>query len=229
MSFSFSSRGILATIATAATLSVAPLSAQNIDQPFNGSPVYNFGNAGAGFIPTIGQSFVATGSLLTSFTFWLSNEASLGTGGSNTPNAEELTFQAYLAAWDGTGIVGPLLYSSALQSGPLAVSQAYTFNTGALALTGGASYIAFLTVPDMSLLESSAALEESDDASGSGQAFISFNADVNALVTGGGGEWVDLNGKQLHFQATIVPEPSTGLMLVAGLAAVLLVSRRRRA
>jgi len=232
MSFSLSSRGLLATVATAATLAVAPLRAQTISQPVNTAPVYGFGNAGAGFVPTIGQSFVATGPFLTGFTFWLSNEASIGTGPDNTPNAEILTFQGYLAVWDGAGIVGPLLFASSLQVGPTVLSQAYTFNTAPLAVTAGSSYLAFLTVPDLGALLSSAAIEGSDDNSSGGQLFLSSNNDVGALVAGGSAEWLDL-GVQSHFaatfsQTTTVPEPATGVLLIAPLLGVVVATRARR-
>ncbi len=229
MSLSRISRRLVAACA-ATTLAAAPLSAQSFTQAPDGGPLYGFG---AGTSPTIGQSFVASGPFLTGFSFWLSNEASLGTG-NNTPSADQITFQAYLAEWDGTAVVGPLLFSSGLYNGPGSPSQKFTFAMAPLAVTSGTSYIAFLVASNLSLPDASAGvLLSGADVSG-GQGFFGFSGDINELATGGAAQWQDLGGLQLGFAATFsqsatVPEPSTGALLAGTVVLLVAAARRRQA
>jgi hypothetical protein len=229
MSLSRISRRLVGALA-ATTLAAAPLSAQSFSQGPDGGPLYGFG---AGSAPTIGQSFVASGPFLTGFSFWLSNEASLGTG-DNTPDADQITFQAYLAEWDGTAVVGPLLFGSGLSSGPVSPSQRYTFAMAPLAVTSGTQYIAFLVASNLSPIDASAAvLLSGADVSG-GQGFFGLSGDINALVNGGAAEWQDLGGQQLGFAATFsqsatVPEPSTGVLLSGAVVLLVAAARRRQA
>lgn len=223
------SRGLKAAVA-ATTLASASLSAQSISQAPNAGPLYGFG---AGSVATIGQSFVAGGPFLTGFSFWLSNEASLGTG-DNTPNADQLTFQAYLAEWDGTAVVGPLLFGSGLSNGPVSPSQKFTFAMAPLAVTSGTQYIAFLVASNLSLPDASAGVLLSDANVSDVQGFYAFSGDLDALVNGGAAEWQDLGGLQLGFAATFsqsatVPEPSTGALLGGAVVLLVAAARRRRA
>ena len=85
-----------------------------------------------------GQSFtVPTGTpLLNSFSFWLN------AGGGWQPN---ITFSAYVMAWDGTKAVGPVLWKSLPLAGPTTAMQRYDFKLPSLALAPGGQYIAFLS------------------------------------------------------------------------------------
>ncbi len=229
------SRGLVAAFA-ATSLLAAPLSAQSIEQPaVTGTPTfeYFFGNLGGGYLPVFGQTFLAAGPFLNSFSFWLSNEPEDEFGGTLTPNADQLTFQAYVAQWNGSAIVGPLLFSSPAQAGPTAVSQRYTFNTGALAVNAGTSYIAFVLVPDLGLMSASAAFEGSGDTSAQGEFVLGFTNDLNALTSGDSNEWSG-TGSQLRFKATFsqsatVPEPSTGALMGGAVVLLVAAARRRRA
>lgn len=234
MSFFVSSRRLMAACAIASAVATTSLSAQTIVQPSNGEPLFGFGNPAELYVPTVGQSFVAVGSLLNSFSFWLVNEADAGTPG-NTANASDLTFTAYLAEWNGANI-GATIFSSALQSGPQQLSQRYTFNTGGLSITDGALYMAFLTVPDIDG-NISAGVEQSDNSSAGGDGWFSLANDLVSLANStddrGEPRWFDLAGGQLHFEvefgrATVVPEPASMSLLAGAVVGSLLVARRRR-
>ena len=99
--------------------------------------IYAFGYPNTG---TYGQTFIPPpqSSILTSFTVYIEN-----TSGS-------VNFQFYVMAWNGSEATGPILYQSPETStAGTAGFQAYTFNTGALTLTPGATYVAFGSItPD---------------------------------------------------------------------------------
>lgn len=220
-------RAGFAAVVFAATVAPEGLNAQSITQPAgNQSPLYFWGKAG---VPTVGQSFKAIGTSLTSFTFWLTNEALTGTP-ENTPNAETLTFNAYLAEWDDQtkSIVGPLLYSSDVQSGPSSANLPYVFNTGGLTLTSDNFYVAFLTVSESSPDDAFAAIDVSDESTAGGEAVIAFSTDVAALTTDAS-NWQGNTGTQLRFAADFaqVPEPTTAVLTLVGLAGIAVRARRR--
>jgi hypothetical protein len=88
---------------------------------------------------TYGQTITAGPGLdnLTSFSFYLQQF-----GGSPAP-----TFQAYVAAWNGTAITGTPLYTSANMTGPTGPNFVqYTFDTGGLSLTDGQQYALFISI-----------------------------------------------------------------------------------
>jgi len=218
-------RTLAATLVAACTLALPArvAHAQIVSQPTNNAPLYGFG--ADPFVPTIGQTFVAANSYLTSFSFFLTADA-------NTVSADQLPFAAFLAAWDGTSAVGPLLYAGPALLGPTGVGQRYQVQSQGIALTPGAFYVAFLSVSGLGAPAGAmAAVELSDDASAGGELVFAQNGDdLDALTQGGA--WSGA-GVQAQFEATFspttVPEPATVVLFAAGMLVVGLATRRRRA
>jgi hypothetical protein len=101
-----------------------------------GRQIGMFGAAPGG--TAYGQSFTVpvNAPVLDQFTFWLN------AGGGAQPN---IVFSAYAMAWDGSKASGPVLWKSGALTGPTSVMQRYDIDVGALRLSPGAQYIAFLS------------------------------------------------------------------------------------
>lgn len=86
---------------------------------------------------TYGQTVTTPGvdNVLNSFSFIL---------GPSLLNGDPITFQGYVAQWDGAKAAGPMLYTSANQTYSGGGSQTYSFNTGSLALTPNQKYVLFI-------------------------------------------------------------------------------------
>ena len=188
---------------------------------------------------TYGQTFTAPTSdnTLQSFSFFLRD---IGGGA-------DLQFQGYIAAWDGTAgisrITGPLLFESAVRSGPSTATFArFDFDVGGLALTPGSSYVAFLSasglfgsIPPTSAQTSWGFIPTvgTDAYSGGGFVFNNSGNDFSLLSTTA---WVPLGSTDLAFEMvfdntapTVIPEPSTVLLMGTGMGILLLgLSRKRR-
>jgi Immunoglobulin I-set domain/Immunoglobulin domain/Protein of unknown function (DUF642) len=99
--------------------------------------IYDFGYPNTG---TYGQTFIppAQSPYLASFTVYIENASG------------SVNFRFYVMAWNGSEATGPILYQSPETStAGKAGFHAYYFNTGALALTPGATYVAFGSItPD---------------------------------------------------------------------------------
>lgn len=214
------------SVAALATLLAAPArttEAQIVVQPTNNAPLYGFG--ADPFVPTVGQTFIAQNAFLTSFSFFLSADA-------NTVAADQLPFTAYIAAWDGTSAVGPLLFTGPLWLGPSGVGQRYQASSNGIALTPGASYIAFLSVSGLGApLDAMAAIELSDSNAAGGELVFAMNGDdLSALTQGGAWASAGVQAQfEARFSATTVPEPATFVLFAAGLAIVGIAARRRMA
>ena len=196
---------------------------------------YPFGNPNT---TTYGQTITATAAAanLQDFTFYLAPYA--GTAP---------TLNAYVAAWDGTKITGPLLYSSGDVIGPTTGGDTvggftpYTFTPGGVALTPGQQYALFIsTANHYSASNQQDILGAVYNNPYAGGAFIYDNvgANFNALSTAawtGTGNNSSFSSHDLAFKAdfgpnaSAAPEPSqfAGLSFAA-LAVLGLVLKARR-
>ena len=221
--FSRATRTILAAALLTATSAAAPTraDAQSVSQGESGNTITEFG---ASNIVAVGQSFVALGDALSSFSFFLVNEELLGVATGLSP--EKVTFTAYVAAWDGSAIAGPWIYQSGPQTGPTLAFSQYVFATGGIAVTKGGSYLAFLRINSDSPSDASAALNLSDDNAVNGYAFASTASDLTANDS-----WFLVQDTQFAFAAefttTQVPEPTTAVLTLVGLAGIAVRARRR--
>lgn len=164
-----------------------------------------------------GEFFTAPGGFLKSFTF----QALSGNSGN-----VDLT----IAAWDGSKAVGPALYTSA----PISYnggSQYLGANGINLALTAGTNYIAYLTVAGVSSPMANVAIAGSNSDGGLGGGFRFLNSGGTDPLTLND-SWSSWGVPAMAYTATFaaaVPEPETYGMLLAGLALVGMLARRKRA
>jgi hypothetical protein len=198
---------------------------------WNGSDfVFPFGTPDT---TTYGQTITATATnnVLNDFTFYLSPRSG------SAP-----TFQAYVAAWNGSAITGSVLYTSGNFTGPTAGGfTAYTFNTGGLNLTVGKQYALFISIAGANYTGITAAdnLGAIFTNPYSGGAYIyennsgNFNALFNPWDQPGNKSGVFGDGYDLAFTAdfgaaSAIPEPATLVLL--GTAAITFAgcSLRRR-
>ena len=189
---------------------------------------------------TYGQTFIAPSSdnVLQSFSFFLRD---LGGG-------PDLQFQGYVAAFDPTvgvsRIIGANLFQSAVRSGPstTATFTRYDFDVGGVTLAPGTTYVAFLS---SSGLFGAIPLESATTAWGQiqtvmtdpysdGHFVFNNNGDDFALLSTS--PWVSFDGGDLAFELqftgsaepSVVPEPSTVLLMGTGLGILGLGLARRR-
>jgi hypothetical protein len=213
-------------------LGMAPLAhattIYNTVQPFTG----DWSIFGEPDTSTYGQTFtVGSDHVLNSFSLFLDG----------TPTAS-FNFEAYVYAWNGAEATGPALYTSSLQtfSGtPSGNPQEFAFNVGAINLTSGNQYVAFLSTAGVQDGGNNYALMPYSGTFGTdvlpdGQ-FVYYNTgnDFAALTSSA---W-DLNSSNsccgdVWFKATFsdgaVPEPASWAMMVLGFGAVGALLRRRQ-
>ena len=229
-------RSISATIA-AVMLAATASSAQTISLSGNDAPTAPFGKS---FTATYGQTFTAPigFNFLQNFSFWLTNDASLGIS-----NPSSLRFRAYVMGWDVINgrALGPVLYTSTMQSGPTALSQRYDFAATNTALSGSSQYVAFLSASGLfgtiGVAEATAGVEASLLGTYTGGQFVfTDNGDSFGKLTTDAWDFASgLPEYQAHFAAsfsrtaiTAVPEPSSLVLLVAGLSATFFAGVRRK-
>lgn len=227
---------VLAGALSSAALSPSVAQAQSSTvQTSVGSTINGIGRSSDGSaFTTLAQTFVApTGFLyLQQFSLYLTE----GFGGADT------RFHAYVYEFDGNiGALnlGQQLYRSSefAGSGNFIDFDTYTFNTSGLLLDGAKQYAFVLSasepfgsIPDFST--TFAGGTDADEYAG-GELFGAYNED-NFLALGLAGTLTPVQGSpDLSFSATfssnVVPEPGTMWLLVAGLGALVVVQRRRRA
>lgn len=204
-------------------LGAIPGRAQSVIETITGwngtSDVFTFTDSSS-TTQTYGQTITipAVQNVLTSFTFEIKLPASV-------------TFAGYVYAWDGAEATGPALYTSAptntIGSGNF---EAITFNTGNLTLQSGSQYVLFASSTG---LTSSAPGSGSFGFNGSNPyangLFVFTNETTSAswTTTPWTQNW-NGTGSDLAFRVTLVPEPSTFLLLGGGLGALALLGWRRR-
>lgn len=219
---------VCAAALTGASLSFAQLTLTNTPAWNGSNGIGSFGEPGAA---TFGQTFtaVAGNTFMNSFTFHLKWNSD-----------GDVKFNAYVSAWDGAKITGPLLYTSVMNTLPVGTSafQPFTFSTGSLALTAGSQYVAFLSaslhfdsVPDVAVF----GWTFTESYSGGNFVWMDNGSNFGALSIS---SWNPVTNTDLAFTmefspagsgAGVVPEPSTyGLIGAMALLGLVAVRRMRR-
>lgn len=192
------------------------------------------GRFGAPNTATYGQTLTAPTGVITldQFTFQLENDY----------GHQPFSFQGYVASWNGQMMTGTPLYASLLQSSPQPAAGVvtYTFNTGGVAVTPGAQYVAFLNASPFIASNpgvlSSTNMPTStnfpnDDYAGGKFVYMNNGSDFAALSTT---PWSSFSGSgDVAFTATFsevstTPEPTTWAPLGTGLIVVGVVVHRQR-
>lgn len=220
---------------TTAALAFVPISAtaQTLSLPDSDLPTSGFGK---GATPTFGQTFTAPAAYLQSFSFWLSNDPGL------TANPGSLLFQAYVMRWDATNgyTTGPVLYTSAVQTGPTAFSSRYNFAATNVLLNPSMQYVAFLSassqLANIGATDANAVMETSFLGTYTGGQFVFTDNGANlATLSTTPWDFTGLPEYQSHFEATftsaavsVVPEPSSLMLLLSGAMAVLVVAMKKK-
>ena len=202
-----------------------PVQAQIIDLP-PADAVFSpaFGRPGAA---TFGQTFTAlTGyNRLDQLTFRFFESS----------NGQDLSFRAYLYAWDGQKATGNALFASDLRSGSeFSTSTAFTFSTGGVSVVGGQEYVAFVNASEHFANDGPTGLMFTQISfagySGGRAVWLENGSDFSAVTQT---QWRGpTSGLDLAFTASfsnaVVPEPSSAVLVIAGLAALSLSAYRRR-
>jgi hypothetical protein len=141
----------------------------------------------------------------------------------------DIILSAYIATWTGTG-AGTLLYTSPSLDYANTGNAELTFSTGGITLTGGAEYVAFLSVSQYYGLSGGQSYVSGGGATIPGGGFVYYNNGGNfaSLFTD---TWSQPGRPDWAFTASFdgggVPEPGTVTLLGAGFLGLLAIGRRR--
>jgi len=189
------------------------------------------GTIASGGSPTFGESFLApnlSSVSLDSFTFYLQE----WNGSDDT-----VSFQADIYSWNGTAATGSPLFSKSLLVTDNGAVQPVTVNTGGIALTPGADYIALFTTLDPASVTANGnsragfywEIGDGGESTDNGGTSAWLNANDYSALNDSGSSWG--SGTPFIWQATFntpvaTPEPST--IALAGLGITALLLRRNK-
>jgi hypothetical protein len=193
----------------AAGLAAASAHASSIDIPYDGTNIALWGPNAIGD-QSYGQVFTALDSKLVDYSLTVYGDA--------------FDFVSQVFAFNGTGAVGPALYTSGVSVVPGSLTT-FTYTPG-VTLTAGQAYIAIVT-PDPGGV----------NLGGSGVAYMAANSSASGFRYAEGdpsqpGNWFTYCcGAEFHadFSAGGVPEPATWALMLAGFGGMGLALRTRRA
>lgn len=180
---------------------------------FTGNSVYYWGTSDS--TPTYGQVFTAPigVSTLDSFEFFV-----------KSMNAN-INFTAYVAPWVSNAVGTPIFTST-----PQTVSASSNFtpeliNTGGISLTAGNQYVAYFYENSGAGIGYWAAVPH---AAYTGGEFVYGDSNYSpALNTSLGSSSTIGNSEMVLSFTTVVPEPSSWVLMMAGFGSLLLLHRRR--
>ncbi len=212
-----------AALATAALLiaSATTVSAQTIDTRTTGELDYYVTT------PNWGQTFTVPdgATFLHNYSFFFASNTS-------KENADvRITFRTYLRAVSSGDAVGEVLFSEEREAALCCTSVEELFDVGAIPVVAGTQYIAFVIPENGSLVESVVALGGAPANSYAGGSFAQIQVSCAQLAQSCSlFENSDLDyafAADFSSSASVVPEPESLPLLLIGVAAIVVGTRRR--
>lgn len=219
---------VIATGVISGAMTPSRLAAQNIEP--SGPPIAAFTNVGLGWYADVGQTFLAGGSYMNSFSFWFGSSAQNWLGGSGLSGVALIP---YIMAWDGDNVVGnPLFQGTTTVVSGLTEFQRFDFSTGDLALSPNTTYIAFVQAVNDGVHTGNVGVGFSD-VSGTGAVANNLQGSPADPLTQ---PWdITDAGLSVTFAAsfsntpvTATPEPATLMLVATGVAGLAGSARFRR-